>query len=206
MSSSGLSLLHAPRRDSPRVRAVHEQAPWGSALYAPQRHAVGRWWTARRDALEEFARWLLAWRLPTSAWGNVENFRSHSPHDACPDIMMTPLMLGGGRAWCVTWWDGGSDMDAGTIYRRLPGLTEGEAVALALAYHLGEADAHAERATGVVSGVVPTWDLPGAGRDAGRGRMHGLLGTLGGALDAQALARLVEWYAVGWDKVAAGDE
>ncbi len=69
-------------------------------------------------------------------------------------------------------------MDAGTIYRRLPGLTEGEAVALALAYHLGEADAHAERATGAVSGVVLTWDLPGAGRDAGRGRMHGLLGTL----------------------------
>ncbi len=57
-------------------------------------------------------------------------------------------------------------MDAGDIYRRLPGLTEGEA--LALAYHLGEADA--ERAAGAVSGVVPTWDLSGAGRDAGRGR------------------------------------
>jgi len=35
----------------------------------------------------------------------------------------------------------GNDVDAGDIYRRLPGLTEGEAVALALAYHLGEADA-----------------------------------------------------------------
>ncbi len=68
-----------------------------------------------------------------------------SPYDACLDIM-----------WCVTWWTGGSDMDAGTIYRRLPGLTEGEAVALALAYHLGEADAHAERAIGAVNGVVPT--------------------------------------------------
>ncbi len=36
-------------------------------------------------------------------------------------------------------------MDAGDIYRRLPGVTQEEAVALALAYHLGEADAHVVR-------------------------------------------------------------
>jgi hypothetical protein len=34
-------------------------------------------------------------------------------------------------------------MNAGDIDRRLPGLTEGEAVALALAYNLGAANAHA---------------------------------------------------------------
>jgi len=38
-------------------------------------------------------------------------------------------------------------MNAGDIYCRLPGLTEGEAVVLALAYHLGAADADAARAT-----------------------------------------------------------
>ncbi len=94
-------------------------------------------------------------------------------------------------------------MDAGAIYRRLPGLAEGEAVALALAYHLGEADARDARAAGAVDGMVPVWNLPGAGRDAGRGRIHGLLGALGGALDARASARLVEWYAAGWDDAIA---
>jgi len=92
-------------------------------------------------------------------------------------------------------------MDAGTIYRRLPGLMEGESVALALAYHLGEADAHIEQ----VDGTAPAGTLPGAGYDAGRGRIHGVLGALGGALDARAVARLVEWYAAGWDDAAAGD-
>jgi len=43
LSASGLSLLRAPRRrDSPGVWAVHEQVPWGSALYPPRRRAVGR--------------------------------------------------------------------------------------------------------------------------------------------------------------------
>jgi len=93
-------------------------------------------------------------------------------------------------------------MDAGDIYRRLPGLTQEEAVAVVLAY-LGEADARDTRAAGVANGMVPVWDLPGAGRDAGRGRIHGLLGALGGALDAWAVARLVEWYAAGWDDAAA---
>jgi len=97
-------------------------------------------------------------------------------------------------------------MDAGTIYRRLPGLPEGEAVALALAYHLGEADARDARAAGSADGMMPVWDLPGAGRDAGHGRMHGLVGALGGTLNARASARLVEWYAAGWDDVAADDE
>ncbi len=83
----------------------------------------------------------------------------------------------------------GDGMDAGAIYRRLPGLTEGKAVALALAYHLGEADAHAARTAG---GVVRPAGVPGAGHDAGCGRMHGLLGALGGATDARALAQLVE--------------
>jgi len=95
-------------------------------------------------------------------------------------------------------------MDAGDIYRRLPGLTQEEAVALALAYHLGAADAHDARTANAADGRRPVWDLPGAGQDAVRGRMHGLLGALGGALDAQAVARLVEWYAAGWD-TAAGD-
>jgi len=90
-------------------------------------------------------------------------------------------------------------MDAGAIYRRLPGLTEGEAVALALAYHLGEADAQVARA---VDGTAPAWTLPGAGRDAGRGRMHGLLGARGATRDALALARLVEWYAAAWARRA----
>ena len=93
-------------------------------------------------------------------------------------------------------------MDAGAIYRRLPGLTEGEAVALALAYHLGEVDAHAERVTAAVDGTAPAGDLPGAGQDAERGRIHGLLGALGGTLDARAVARLIEWYAAGWDDAA----
>ena len=93
-------------------------------------------------------------------------------------------------------------MDAGDIYRRLPGLTEGEVVALALAYHLGEVDARMAR---VADGTAPAWTLPSTGRDAGRGRIHGLLGALGGALDARASARLVEWYAAGWDDVAADD-
>lgn len=96
-------------------------------------------------------------------------------------------------------------MDAGAIYRRLPGLTEEEAVALALAYHLGEADAHIERAS-AADGAAPAGNLPGAGHDAGRGRIHGLLGVLGGALDARAMAWLVEWYVAGWDDVAADDE
>jgi hypothetical protein len=97
----------------------------------------------------------------------------------------------------------GSNMDAGAIYRRLPGLTEEEAVALALAYHLGEADAHVER----VDGTAPAGTLPGAGYDAGRGRIHGdgVLWVLGGALDARVVARLVERYAVGWDDVTADD-
>jgi len=94
----------------------------------------------------------------------------------------------------------GSNMDADAIYRRLPGLTEEEAVALALAYHLGEADAHVER----VDGTAPAGTLPGAGYDAGRGRIHGVLWVLGGALDARVVARLVEWYAAGWDDVVAG--
>ncbi len=94
-------------------------------------------------------------------------------------------------------------MDAGASYRRLPGLTEGEAVALALAYHLGEADARDARTAGAAGGMRPVWDLPGAGRDAGRGRIDGLLGVLRGALDARAVARLVEWYAAGWDDAAA---
>ncbi len=34
--------------------------------------------------------------------------------------------------------------------------------------------------------------------------MHGLVGALGGTLDARAMARLVEWYAAGWDDVVAG--
>ncbi len=88
-------------------------------------------------------------------------------------------------------------MDAGAIYRRLPGLTEGEAVAPALAYHLGEADAHTIRAIGASDGTAPAGTLPGAGYDAGRGRIHGVLGALGGALDTRARARLVEWYAAG---------
>jgi hypothetical protein len=99
----------------------------------------------------------------------------------------------------------GNDVDAGDIYRRLPGLTEGEVVALALAYHLGEPDARDARVAGAANGMMPVWDLPGTGRDAGRGRIHGLLGALGGALDARASARLVEWYAAGWDDVAADD-
>jgi hypothetical protein len=94
-------------------------------------------------------------------------------------------------------------MDAGDIYRQLPGLTQEEAVTLALAYQLGEADAHDMRAIRASDGAVPVWDLPGAGQDAGRGRMHGLLGALGGALDARAVARLVEWYAAGWDAANA---
>ncbi len=93
-------------------------------------------------------------------------------------------------------------MDAGAIYRRLPGLTEGEAVALALASHLGEADAHIERAS-AADGAAPAGNLPGAGHDAGRGRIHGMLGVLGGALDARVVARLVEWCAAGWDAAAA---
>ncbi len=97
-------------------------------------------------------------------------------------------------------------MDAGTIYRRLPGLTEGEAVALALAYHLGEADTRDGQVAGAADGRMPVWDLPGTGRDAGRGRIHRLLGALGGTLDARALARLVEWYAAGWDDAAADDD
>ncbi len=92
-------------------------------------------------------------------------------------------------------------MDAGDIYRRLPGLTEGEAVALALAYHLGEVDARVARVT---DGTASAWTPPGTGRDVGRGRMHGLVGALGGTLDARAMARLVEWYAAGWDDVVAG--
>ncbi len=70
-------------------------------------------------------------------------------------------------------------MDAGAIYRRLPGLTEGEAVALAraLAYHLGEVDARVARVT---DGTASAWTPPGTGRDVGRGRMHGLVGALGG--------------------------
>jgi hypothetical protein len=94
-------------------------------------------------------------------------------------------------------------MDAGAIYRRLPGLTEGDAVALALAYHLGEADAQAARAAG--AHALPK-GVPGAGQDAGRGRIPMLLGTLGGTFDARVLARLVEWYAAGWDNVAADDD
>jgi len=90
----------------------------------------------------------------------------------------------------------GSNMDADAIYRRLPGLTEEEA----LAYHLGEADAHVER----VDGTAPAGTLPGAGYDAGRGQIHGVLWVLGGALDARVVARLVEWYAAGWDDVVAG--
>ncbi len=90
-------------------------------------------------------------------------------------------------------------MDAGDIYRRLPGLTDEEAVALALAYHLGEADAHVER----VNGAAPTGTLPGVGYDAERGRIHGVLGALGGVLDARVVARLVEWYAAGWDDAVA---
>jgi len=88
-------------------------------------------------------------------------------------------------------------MDAGDIYRRLPGLTEGEAVALALAYHLGATDVHAAQADGMANRTMPLWTLPEAGRDVGRGRMHGLLGPPGRALNAQAVARLVEWYAAG---------
>jgi len=84
----------------------------------------------------------------------------------------------------------------------LLGLPEGEAVALA--YHLGEADAHDAWTANAADGRRPVWNLPGAGRGAGRGRMNGLLGALGGALDARAVAQLVEWYATGWD-TAAGD-
>jgi len=93
-------------------------------------------------------------------------------------------------------------MDAGAIYRRLPGLTEGEAVALALAYQLGAVDAKEARAA---DRTAPAWTLLGAGRDAGHGRMHGLVGALGGTLDARTMARLVEWYAAGWDDMDADD-
>ncbi len=94
-------------------------------------------------------------------------------------------------------------MDAGDIYRRLPGLTQEEAVALALAYHLGEADAYAARAASPADASALPASMPGAGHDTGRGRVRGLLGTLGGTVDAGAVARLVEWYAAGWDDVAA---
>ncbi len=94
-------------------------------------------------------------------------------------------------------------MDAGDIYRRLPGVTQEEAVALALAYHLGEADAHAARVTSPADAPALLARMPGVGHDVGRGRMHGLLGALGGALDARVVARLVEWYAAGWDDAAA---
>ncbi len=98
-------------------------------------------------------------------------------------------------------------MDAGDIYRRLPGLTQEETVVLALAYHLGEADAHAARAAGPADAPVLPVSIPGAGYDTGRGRVHGLLGTLGGIVDTGMVARLVEWYATGWDDEAtrAGD-
>jgi len=46
-------------------------------------------------------------------------------------------------------------MDAGDIYRQLPGLTQEEAVALALAYHLGEADARDARTAEVAGGMKP---------------------------------------------------
>lgn len=89
-------------------------------------------------------------------------------------------------------------MDASAIYRRLPGLPEGEAVALTLAYQLGEVDAKEARAA---DRTAPAWTLLGAGRDAGHGRMHGLVGALGGTPDA----RPVEWYAASWDDVDADD-
>ncbi len=95
-------------------------------------------------------------------------------------------------------------MDAHAIYQRLPGLTEEEAVTLALAYHLGEADAHSAQTTGAASGGVRTEAMPGAGHAAGRGRMHGLLGALGEDLDARAAARLIAWYAAGWNEAVAG--
>jgi len=99
-------------------------------------------------------------------------------------------------------------MDAGDIYRRLPGLTQEEAVALALVYHLGEADAYAARAASPADASALPASMPGAGHDMGRGLVRGLLGTLGtlgGTVDAGAVARLVEWYAAGWDDVAADD-
>ncbi len=60
------------------------------------------------------------------------------------------------KATCATRRMEGGDMDASAIYRRLPGLTEGEVVALALAYHLGEADAHTMRTSGASDGSVRT--------------------------------------------------
>jgi len=94
-------------------------------------------------------------------------------------------------------------MDAHAIYQRLPGLTEEEAVTLALTYHLGEADAHSAQTTGEASGGVRPEALPGAGHAAGRGRMHGLRGALGEGLDARAAARLIDWYAAGWNEAVA---
>lgn len=93
------------------------------------------------------------------------------------------------------WRDG---MDAGDIYRRLPGLTEGKAVALAVAYHLGKVDARG--AGGRRTGPTRRWARRGA-RTSTR-----TAGRAGRALDAGTVARLIEWDAAGWDDgAAAGD-
>ena len=69
----------------------------------------------------------------------------------------------------------GNGMDASAIYQRLPGLTEGETVILALAYRLGVTDAHSAQTTGAAAGVR-TGAMPGPGTPRNAGGCTGCWG------------------------------